>query len=96
MAAGRLPTGGDHILVLCDTYTPPTVESDSGAQQMQLHASNNRAPCERVMRAAAASAPVFSCEQQYSLLDPKTGWPVGAGAVTNLLSLRCVCVLACE
>ncbi|KAK9832481.1 hypothetical protein WJX81_000192 [Elliptochloris bilobata] len=69
--------GGDHILVLCDTYTPPTVESDSGAQQMQLHPSNNRAPCERVMRAAASSAPVFSCEQQYSLLDPKTGWPVG-------------------
>ena len=73
-----MAAGGDHILVLCDTYTPPTVESDSGAQAMQLHPSNNRAPCERVMRAAAASEPVFSCEQQYSLLDPKTGWPVGA------------------
>ena len=45
------------------------------------------------MRAAAASAPVFSCEQQYSLLDPKSGWPVGAGAVTPLSLLRCVCVL---
>lgn len=76
LAGGR--AGGENILVLCDTYTPPTVESDTGAQAMQLHPSNNRAPCERVMRAAAASAPVFSCEQQYSLLESKSGRPIGA------------------
>ena len=30
------------------------------------------------MRAAAQSQPVFSCQQQYTLLDPQSHYPVGA------------------
>ena len=67
--------GGDHILVLCDTFSAPSLES--GFSEMRPHATNNRAPCEHVMRSAAASEPAFSVEQQYTLLDPSTNWPVG-------------------
>lgn len=44
---------------------------------MRPHPSNNRAPCEHVMQAAAEHEPVFSVEQQYTLLDPSTSWPIG-------------------
>lgn len=70
--------GGDHILVLCDTFQAPSVESDVASPELHPHPTNNRAPCDRVMRAAAASQPVFSCNQQYTLLNPQTCWPIGA------------------
>ncbi|KAK9814059.1 hypothetical protein WJX72_000155 [[Myrmecia] bisecta] len=69
--------GGEHILVLCDTFSPPVVEGDGLVADMMPHATNNRAPCERAMQQAAGSDPVFSVEQQYTLLDPSSGWPVG-------------------
>ena len=67
--------GGDHILVLCDTFSPPSLEL--GSTDMRPHQSNNRYPCEMVMRQAAASEPAFSVEQQYTLLDPASNWPIG-------------------
>ena len=67
--------GGDHVLVLCDTFSGPTVET--GFAEMKPHPSNSRAPCEHVMRLASASEPVFTVEQQYTLLDPATSWPLG-------------------
>ena len=33
------------------------------------------------MKAAAQSQPVFSCQQQYTLLDPQSHYPVGAAPV---------------
>ena len=62
--------------MLCDTYQPPTAE-DGGFSELPPHPSNNRAPCQRAMQAAAASQPVFSCQQQYTLLNPQTHYPVG-------------------
>ena len=70
--------GGDHLLVLCDTYEVPSAEdAGSAATELKAHPSNNRAFCDSAMRAAAASAPVFSCQQQYTLLNPQTHYPVG-------------------
>ena len=69
--------GGDHILVLCDTYQVPSAEDASSATELKPHPSNNRVFCDSAMRAAAASAPVFSCQQQYTLLNPQTHYPVG-------------------
>lgn len=69
--------GGDHILVLCDTFQAPSVEADVGSPELHPHPTNNRAPCDRVMRTAAASQPVFSCNQQFTLLNPQTCWPIG-------------------
>jgi len=62
-------------LVLCDTFSPPSLEL--GSTDMRPHQSNNRYPCEMVMRQAAQSEPAFSIEQQYTLLDPATNWPLG-------------------
>ena len=72
----RLPAG-QHILVLCDTFTPPQIEQDGATGQAVPHSSNNRAPCEKVMEAAAGSDPQFSVEQQFTLLDPASNWPLG-------------------
>ena len=66
-----------HILVLCDTFTPPQIEQDGATGQAVPHSSNNRAPCEKVMEAAAGSDPHFSVEQQFTLLDPASNWPLG-------------------
>ena len=64
-----------HLLVLCDTYQPARDGKEAVA-----HGSNTRRPCAAVMDAAAASAPVFSVEQQYTLLDPANSWPLGGRA----------------
>ena len=69
--------GQHHILVLCDTFTPPQIEQDGATGQAVPHSSNNRAPCEKVMEAAAGSDPQFAVEQQFTLLDPATNWPLG-------------------
>lgn len=68
--------GGDHILVLCDTYCPP-VGLGVVQGEMRAHHANNRNPCELVMRQAALSSPLFSIEQQYTLLDPSSNIPIG-------------------
>ena len=69
--------GGDHLLVLCDTYQVPSAEDAGSTAELKPHPSNNRVFCDSAMRAAAASAPVFSCQQQYTLLNPQTHYPVG-------------------
>ena len=55
------------------------------------------------MRAAAQSQPVFSCQQQYTLLDPQSHYPVGAalfplesqGRVSGVSDLQCS-MMACK
>ena len=86
-------------MVLCDTFQAPSVEADVGSPELHPHPTNNRAPCDRVMRAAAASQPVFSCHQQYTLLNPQTCWPIGAASallpcipVVNLNALAQSCI----
>lgn len=41
------------------------------------HHTNNRDPCSVVMKQAATHAPVFTVEQQFTLLDPTTSIPIG-------------------
>mmetsp|Transcript_14603 Transcript_14603/g.31837 ORF Transcript_14603/g.31837 Transcript_14603/m.31837 type:complete len:488 (-) Transcript_14603:875-2338(-) len=64
--------GGDHLLVLCDTFQPPQVDACSmmsfSQPVLQPHPSNNRAPCESVMKRAQASHPVFAIEQEYMIV----------------------------
>ena len=68
---------GKHLLVLCDTHTPPVVRDDGAIGAAAPHASNNRAPAAAALHAAACADPVFSVEQQYVLLDPTTRLPPG-------------------
>ena len=63
--------------MLCDTYQVPSAEDAVGSTELKPHPSNNRVFFDTAMRAAAASAPVFSCQQQYTLLNPQTHYPVG-------------------
>ena len=80
--------GGDHLLVLCDTYQVPSAEDAGSATELKPHTSNNRVFCDSAMRAAAASAPVFSCQQQYTLLNPQTHYPVGKQQELWRMSMR--------
>lgn len=59
--------GGDHVLVMCDTYTP------SG----EPLPTNTRHACESVMSRAASYEPWFGLEQEYFLIDTCTGRPLG-------------------
>lgn len=59
--------GEPHILVMCDTYTP-------GGEPL---ATNTRASCDKVMTNAESLVPWFGLEQEYFLIDPKTGKPLG-------------------
>ncbi|PXF44843.1 Glutamine synthetase, chloroplastic [Gracilariopsis chorda] len=59
--------GGDHILVMCDTYTPDGTPIET----------NTRADCDTIMSKAKDSVPWFGLEQEYFLFDPKTNKPLG-------------------
>lgn len=59
--------GQPHILVMCDTYTP----------QGEPLPSNTRYDCARVMEKTKDLEPWFGLEQEYFLMDPATGKPIG-------------------
>ncbi len=60
--------GGDNILVLCETLTP---------EDLAIHPSNTRAAAREALERYADQEPLFGLEQEYTLLDPVTGWPAG-------------------
>ena len=60
--------GGDDILVLCETLL---------ASDLSPHPTNTRAEARAVYEKYAAQEPIFGLEQEYTLLDPVTGWPAG-------------------
>ena len=60
--------GGDNILVLCETL----LTSD-----MSPHPTNTRAAAVEAMEKYGDQEPWFGLEQEYTLLDPITGWPAG-------------------
>eukprot|EP00803_Ostreobium_quekettii_P001914 evm.model.scf_457.6 EVM.evm.TU.scf_457.6 scf_457:81370-85790(+) len=70
--------GGDHLVVLCDTYHHPQEPNTP----LRAHNTNNRSPCEAVMRLAAASEPIFSCFQEYTLINPAANWIINCGVGT--------------
>lgn len=59
--------GGQHILVMCDAYTPTG----------EAIPTNSRASCSKVMDNASDLVPWFGLEQEYFLIDPSTGKPLG-------------------
>lgn len=59
--------GGQHVLVMCDTY-------DAEGNPLP---SNYRASCAAVMDNAKDLEPWFGLEQEYFLIDPSTGKPLG-------------------
>ena len=61
--------GCRNLLVMCDTYTP----------QGDPLPSNTRAAAARIFSLphVAAEEPWFGIEQEYTLLDAKTRWPLG-------------------
>lgn len=59
--------GGDHILVMCDTY-------DSEGNPLP---TNTRYSCNKVMSNAKNLEPWFGLEQEYFLIDPATEKPLG-------------------
>ena len=60
--------GGDNVLVMCDTHLTETLVP---------HPSNTRIAARAVYELYADQEPIFGMEQEYTLLDPRTGWPTG-------------------
>ncbi|KAG1675324.1 hypothetical protein FOA52_015998 [Chlamydomonas sp. UWO 241] len=69
--------GGDHILVMCDCYEPPRILPDGSVKEMVAIPTNTRAACDAAMEKAKAEEPWFGIEQEYTLLDVGTKWPLG-------------------
>lgn len=59
--------GKPHILVMSDTYTPAG----------EPLPTNQRYACNEVMEKAKELEPWFGLEQEYFIMDPKTGKPLG-------------------
>jgi glutamine synthetase len=60
--------GGDNILVLCETLLTGDISP---------HPTNTRAAARAAMEKYGDQEPWFGLEQEYTLLDPATGWPAG-------------------
>jgi glutamine synthetase len=69
--------GGDHILVMCDTYEPPRVKPDGTVVPMKPLPTNTRFACAEVMEKAKDEEPWFGIEQEYTLIDSNSKWPLG-------------------
>jgi glutamine synthetase len=69
---------GDNILVMCDTYEPPK-PGVAGKEGVELKAlpTNTRQACDAAMIKAKAEEPWFGIEQEYTLLNSTTKWPLG-------------------
>ncbi len=79
--------GASHILVLCDTHTPSFNQS-GGSLEYAAHPTNNRVWCESVMADSSVHEPAFSVEQQFTLLDTGTRWPLGERFASSLAVVR--------
>ncbi|GIL74885.1 hypothetical protein Vretimale_2463 [Volvox reticuliferus] len=65
--------GGDHILVLCDTFYAYQVAGDPNLMPttvLQPSESNSRVACENVLKVAEQEEPVFAVEQEYAIIHP--------------------------
>lgn len=69
--------GGDNVLVLCDAYEPPRMLDDGTVTQAKPIPTNQRFACNEVMEKAKEQEPWFGIEQEYTLLDSTTQWPLG-------------------
>lgn len=70
--------GGENILVLCETYEPPRLDASGNAVTAPKPLkSNTRNACFEVMEDARDFEPWFGIEQEYTLIDSRTQWPLG-------------------
>ncbi len=60
--------GGDNILVMCETFDP---------KDMSPLPTNTRAKARAAFDMYGDQEPWFGLEQEYTMLDAKTGWPAG-------------------
>lgn len=60
--------GGNNILVMCETLL---------TADMSPHPTNTRAPAVEALEKYGDMEPWFGMEQEYTMLDPVTGWPAG-------------------
>ena len=67
--------GGDNILVMCDAYLPPA--ADGSTKELVPIPTNTRAACAAACAAAESEEPWFGIEQEYTLLNTQTKWPLG-------------------
>lgn len=68
---------GKNIIVMCDCYEPPRVAADGTVTPMKAIPTNTRAACDEVMEKAKGQEPWFGIEQEYTLLNSVTKWPLG-------------------
>ncbi|KAL3137249.1 glutamate--ammonia ligase [Trebouxia sp. C0010 RCD-2024] len=69
---------GDNILVMCDCYEPPRVdESGETKTPMKPIPTNTRHAANLAMEKAKDQEPWFGIEQEYTLLNSATKWPLG-------------------
>ena len=68
---------GNNILVLCECYEPPRVNPDGTVEAPKPIPTNTRHQCKKFMEAAKDQKPWFGIEQEYSIMDSKTNWPLG-------------------
>ena len=70
--------GGDNVLVLCEARLPPPVDAEGHTNgSMEKIPTNTRFDCNAVMDQAKDEEPWFGIEQEYTLLDSETMWPLG-------------------
>ncbi|MEE8600190.1 glutamine synthetase GlnII [Euzebya tangerina] len=60
--------GGDDIIVMCETAL---------TRDLSPHPTNTRAAAREALETYADQKPLFGLEQEYTMLDVKTGWPAG-------------------
>jgi len=71
---------GENVLVMCDVYEPPKpgdMLGDDIRDRMKPLPSNTRHACALTMEKYKDEVPWFGIEQEYTLLDGKTKWPLG-------------------
>ena len=60
--------GGKNVLVMCETLQ---------AKDMSPHPTNTRAAAQAALDRWGKQEPWFGLEQEFTLVDPATGWPAG-------------------
>eukprot|EP00803_Ostreobium_quekettii_P010359 evm.model.scf_81.16 EVM.evm.TU.scf_81.16 scf_81:157424-159148(-) len=68
---------GDNLLVMCEAYEPPKVTDSGAVSQPKPIPTNSRCACNEVMEKVKEHEPWFGIEQEYTLLDSTTNWPLG-------------------
>jgi len=69
--------GCGNVIAMCDCYEPPRLEKDGSVTPMKPIPTNTRAACDALMQKAEKYEPWFGIEQEYTLLNARTKWPLG-------------------